>query len=90
MVLLNMPVTLSVDASQTNLGATLLPENLRVAYESKALTETERIYAQIGKESLAIALVYEEFHYHIRGKKVLSKGHHNSLESIFKKSMSLN
>lgn len=38
----NLPVTLSVDASKNGLGAVLLQEDKPVAYASRALTETEQ------------------------------------------------
>lgn len=45
----NKEVTLRVDASQNGLGAVLLQDQLPVAYVSRALTETEKRYAQIKK-----------------------------------------
>jgi hypothetical protein len=51
---LNKPVTISADASQHGVGAVLLQNNLPVIYASRALTETEKNYAQIEKELLSI------------------------------------
>ena len=50
----HLPVVLQCDASDTGLGAVLLQEGLPVMYSSRALTATERNYAQIEKEFLAI------------------------------------
>lgn len=45
----NIPVMIQCDASDTGLGAVLLQEGLPVIYSSRALTATERNYAQIEK-----------------------------------------
>ena len=47
-------VTLSVDASSKVIGAVLFQEDQPVAYASKSLTTSQRNYAQIEKEILAI------------------------------------
>ena len=46
-------VVLSVDASQSGLGAVCLQDGSPVAYASRVMTETESRYAQIEKELLA-------------------------------------
>lgn len=83
------PVTLSVDASQNGLGAVLLQENLPVAYASKSLTETQRRYAQIEKEALAIAFACSKFRQYCYGKTIQVESDHKPLESLFKKPINL-
>ena len=51
---------LQCDASDTGLGATLLQNGQPVAYASRSLTHTERDYAQIEKELLAIVFGAEK------------------------------
>ena len=55
------------DASQTGLGAALLQEGRPIAYTSRALTDTEERYAQIGKEMLAIVFSLEKFNQYTLG-----------------------
>lgn len=83
----NKPVTLSVDASKDGLGCVLLQNNLPVAYASKSLNDTEKSYAQIEKETLAICFACERFSHYIYGKKVVVESDHKPLEFIFKKSL---
>ncbi|KFM75290.1 Retrovirus-related Pol polyprotein from transposon 297, partial [Stegodyphus mimosarum] len=82
---IKLPVVLSVDASQEGLGAVLLQNNLPVAYAFKALTDTQKNYAQIEKETLAIVFACEKFHQYIFGKYITAECDHKPLESIFKK-----
>ena len=56
------PVTLSVDASKSVLGAACLQDGLPVAYASRALTEAETRYAQIEKELLSATFACRKFH----------------------------
>lgn len=81
----NKPITLSVDASQNGLGATLLQNNLPVSYSSRALTETEKGYAQIEKEMAAVVFGCLRYHQYIYGKKVIVESDHKPLVSIYKK-----
>lgn len=82
------PVTLQVDASQHGLGAALIQDNGPVAYASKALNETQRRYAQIEKELLAIVFGCKRFHQHVYGKTITIETDHKSLENIFRKPLS--
>ena len=83
-----LPVTLSVDASKSGLGAVLLQELKPVAYASRATTETEQRYAQIEREMLAIAFGAERFHQYIYGREVDVQSDHKPLEVIMKKPLS--
>ena len=76
------PVRLSVDASQNGLGAVCLQEEIPVAYASRALTETEKRYAQIEKELLAVVYGCQKFHHYIYGKKVIVETDHKPLKNI--------
>ena len=83
-------VTISVDALSTGLRAVLLQNNQPVAFASKALTETQRKYAQIEKEMLAIVFGCTKFHQYIFGKKKSrSKVTINRLKAIYKKPLYL-
>lgn len=79
------PLTLQCDASETGLGAALLQEGAPVAYGSRALTQTERGYAQIEKECLAIVFGMEKFHQYTYGRKVTVHSDHKPLENIVRK-----
>jgi hypothetical protein len=65
---LNKPVTLSVDSSQSGLGAVIFQDGKPIHYASKALTRAEYNYAQIEKELLAICFGFEKFHSYLYGR----------------------
>ncbi|XP_060076924.1 uncharacterized protein K02A2.6-like [Ylistrum balloti] len=81
------PITLQCDASEAGLGACLMQDDHPVAYASRALTTTERNYAQIEKELLAVVFGLERFETYVYGKKVLVESDHKPLEIICKKSL---
>eukprot|EP00731_Ephydatia_muelleri_P021495 Em0014g86a len=74
---------LSSDASSYGLGAVLLQlhqdEWKPVVYASRSLTETERRYAQIEKEALAITWACEKFSEYILGKQISIETDHKPL-----------
>ncbi|CAI6374637.1 unnamed protein product [Macrosiphum euphorbiae] len=82
---LNKKCTLSVDASKDGLGAVLLQNDYPVAYASKTLNDTQKQYAQIEKELLAILYGCERFKQYIYGKNINIESDHKPLETIFKK-----
>jgi len=65
-----MPVTISYDASPTGLGGVLLQDERPVAYASRSLTDAESRYAQIEEELLAVHFSLERFNQYIYGKRV--------------------
>lgn len=84
------PVTLQVDASQRCLGAALQqPDdsgNLQpVAYTSSKMCPNKELWAQIGRECLAIASACDKWDLWIHGRQVTAHTDHQPLETIFKK-----
>lgn len=68
------------------LGAILTQDGCPVAYASRALTKTERNYAQIEKECVAIVFAAERFEHCILGKDIAQVlSYHKPLMSIFTK-----
>lgn len=78
-------LTLQCDASETGLGAALTQAGEPVAFASRALTQTEKGYAQIEKECLAIVFGTEKFHQYTYGRKVTVQSDHKPLENIVRK-----
>jgi len=82
------PIVISVDSSKDGIGAVLLQNSHPIAYASKALNDTEKLYAQIEKEFLAVLYGCEKFHQYIYGSQsVQVETDHKPLISIFKKSI---
>ena len=79
--------TLQCDATDTDLGATLVQHGQPVAYASRSLSNTERNYAPIEKELLAIVFGAEKFNQYTYGGKVCVESDHKPLESFYKKQL---
>ena len=85
-VQLNEPFIIESDASCFGLGACLIQNGVPVYFASRVLTQTERNYAQIEKELLAIVFACKRFDQFIVGNKdIRVRTDHKPLESIFKK-----
>ncbi len=71
------------DASSFGLGAVLMQEHQEewrpVAYASRAMSDTERHYAQIEKEALAITWACEKFRTYLMGLTFLVETDHKPL-----------
>lgn len=57
----NKPVTIQCDSSSHGLGAILLQDNEVVAFASRSLTKSEKNYAMIEKELLAVTFACIRF-----------------------------
>uniref|UniRef100_A0A8C7ZN50 Gypsy retrotransposon integrase-like protein 1 n=1 Tax=Oryzias sinensis TaxID=183150 RepID=A0A8C7ZN50_9TELE len=81
-------LTLQADSSKDGLGACLLQDGQPVCYASRALTDTEKRYAQIEKELLAIVFATKRFHQYVYGRPVTVQSDHKPLEAIMRKPLS--
>lgn len=84
---INKPIVLSVDSSSEGVGCVIFQEGKPVAYGSRALTPTEKMYSQIEKECLAIVFGCIKFNQYLFGQHVTVETDHKPLISIFKKPM---
>jgi hypothetical protein len=82
---------ISVDASETGLGAVLLQKHgddwFPIAFASRAMTIRVKNYAQIEKETLAIVFGTHRFHDYSYGKRFKVETDHKPLQPIFAKSI---
>lgn len=76
---------IQADESKDGLGACLLQDGHPIAHASRTLTETEKNYAQIEKELLAIVFSVKKFHQYVYGVRVNVQSDHKPLENILRK-----
>ena len=81
------PVTIQVNASGKGIGATLIQDDGRVAFVSKALTPTEQHYANNERELLICVFSAEHFQTYVFGRHFTIKSDHKSLEQISMKNL---
>ncbi|KAK7886282.1 hypothetical protein WMY93_025903 [Mugilogobius chulae] len=86
------PTKISTDASKDGLGAVLLQKTDEkwqpVAYASRSMTETEKRYAQIEKETLGLVFGCGKFHSYVYGLPTFTaETDHKPLISIRKKNL---
>ena len=73
------------DASMNALGCTLIHDEKPVCYASRALTETESRYSNIGRELLAAMWYLEHFNHYIEENHAVLQTYHKPLVSIWMK-----
>jgi hypothetical protein len=79
---------LQVDSSKDALGAVLMQKGQPIEFASRALSQAERNWAQIEKETLAVLYGLERFDQYTYGRKVSVINDHKPLSSILKKPLS--
>lgn len=82
------PIILTRDASKYGLGTTIfhqLPDGSErpIAYASRILSETEKRYAPIDREALALVFGVNKFHQYLYGREFKLITDHKPLERIF-------
>src|SRR6266516_3134093 len=83
----NKEITVQCDASQNGLGACLLQEGKPIVFVSRALSASEKSYAQIEKELLGIVFAMERFHTYVFGSSIKIETDHKPLLTIVKKAL---
>ena len=76
---------IQTDASSSGLGACLMQGGQPVQYASRALTETEKRYCQIGKEMLSVVFGLTRFHTYTYGRKVTVYNDHKLFAAVLKR-----
>ncbi|GFS10726.1 transposon Ty3-G Gag-Pol polyprotein [Elysia marginata] len=77
--------TLQVDSSQHGVGIALMQNGRPIEFASKILSPTQRRWAQIEKELLAMVIGLERFDQYTYGQHVVVQTDHIPLENIMKK-----
>ena len=73
-----------VDNSQNGLGAALLQSGQPIEFASRSFSHSERKWAQIKKEALAVLYGLEKFDQYTYGRKIIVQNNHKPLEIILK------
>ena len=82
-------LVIQVDSSKHGLGAVLLQDGRPIEYASRALTPSERNWAQIEKEALAVLYGLERFDQYTYGRLITIENDHKPLASILSKPLSM-
>ena len=82
-------LVIQADSSKHGIGAVLLQDGRPIEYASRALTPSERNWAQIEKEALAVLYGLERFDQYTYGRPITIENDHKPLASILRKPLSL-
>ena len=85
----SLDTVIQCDASSNGLGVALLQEGQPVAFASRVLTQSERNYAQIEKELLAIVFGLTRFRQYVYGRAVTINSDHTPLQALYSKPFAL-
>ncbi|GFX59111.1 retrovirus-related Pol polyprotein from transposon 17.6 [Trichonephila clavipes] len=85
----NNEIVIQCDSSKHGLGSCLIQKGQSVSFVSCSLTNSEKNYAQIEKELLAIVFFFsfEKYHNFVYGRKVVVQSDHKPLMANVKKPM---
>ena len=75
-----LPFVLECDASGEGIGAVLMQRGHPIVFESRKLSQPERLYSIYDKEMLAIMHALTKFRQYLVGNKFVVKTNHNSLK----------
>ena len=80
---------IQADSSKHGIGAVLLQEGRPIEYASTALTPSERNWAQIEKEALAVLYGLERFDKYVYGRAVTVQNDHKPLAAILREPLTM-
>jgi hypothetical protein len=79
-----LPFVLECDTSGEGIGAVLMQGGHPIIFESRKLSQPERLYSIYDKEMLAIVHAFTKFRQYLVGSKFMVKTDHNSLKYFLK------
>ena len=82
-------VVIQADSSKHGIGAVLLQEGRPIEYASRALTPSERNWAQIEKEALAVLYGLERFDKYVYGRAVTVQNDRKPLAAILREPLTM-
>ena len=83
----NSDTTLQRDGSTRGLGAVILQHGHPIYFASRALSNAEKNYQNLERETLGTIWRMEQFHYFLHGKPFILETDQKSLLSVYRKHM---